>query len=249
MRRVGDPQLTARLHITFGRLEGRAGHFDRALRHFELGHTCWLSRRISGFRLLLTLVSRAFSLYWAMSSEAVECATAGGSAAQAERMVSRQARGGLQFGVPQSRPGRHRATERQLKVAADEDTVGNSYGLVLLDTRAQLAMKRGHLREAEELLTSEETLPPAATPWYALSVSYTLVRALLLQNKISAAKEVALEGESRARKARYELIRGGFSSFHRGGGCCLILASLRSLRCLRVRTERRDRLRHAAPCP
>ena len=39
VRRVGDPQLTARLHITFGRLEGRAGHFDRALRHFELGHT------------------------------------------------------------------------------------------------------------------------------------------------------------------------------------------------------------------
>ena len=35
--KVGDPQLSARLHISFGRLEGRAGHLERARRHFDLG--------------------------------------------------------------------------------------------------------------------------------------------------------------------------------------------------------------------
>ena len=33
---VPDPQVRASIHLTFGRLEGRAGHLRTALRHFAV---------------------------------------------------------------------------------------------------------------------------------------------------------------------------------------------------------------------
>ena len=37
--RAGDPQLTARVHLVFGRLEGRVGHYETAIRHLSVART------------------------------------------------------------------------------------------------------------------------------------------------------------------------------------------------------------------
>ena len=37
--RAGDAQLTARVHLVFGRLEGRAGHYETAIRHFSVARS------------------------------------------------------------------------------------------------------------------------------------------------------------------------------------------------------------------
>jgi len=210
VRHVGDPQMTARLHITFGRLEGRAGHFDRALRHFELGHSmlalapnCRLQAAADlGHSSILTLTGDV--------AGAVDRAIRGGSSADQSGWSRGKLVAACNLAYLNLVMGDTDSAERQLEAAAKELGLDDSYDLVLLDTRAQLAMRRGDLLHAETLLRSRDCLPSTTARWYGLTIRYTLVRALLLQDKFAEARELALEGESCARQARYESMAKSF---------------------------------------
>ena len=57
--RSGDAHLSVTTHLTFGRLEGKAGHFDVARRHFGIAReSCFVSRMLGSW-LRPILTSRA----------------------------------------------------------------------------------------------------------------------------------------------------------------------------------------------
>ena len=190
--KVGDPQLSARLHISFGRLEGRAGHLERARRHFDLGRKLlgmapneWLSASVrSRWSAVLTLLGDA--------TGAMEMASRGARSSSASgwsrgKLVAAANLAHLLVSV-----GRLDEAEAQLGLARRQEFRSGADDLVLADTSAQLAICNGDFERAETIVLEQEKRAESFGPWYGLRLRYTLIRLLLMQGRNVEARQVAI---------------------------------------------------------
>ena len=190
--KAGDPQLSARLHISFGRLEGRAGHLERARRHFDLAKKLlelapneWLSASVDlDESAVLTLLGDA--------TGAMELASRGARASSASgwsrgKLVAAANLAHLLVSV-----GRLDEAEAQLASARRQEFHSGTYDLVLADTSAQLAICNGEFERAENILLEQEKRAESFGPWYGLRLRYTLIRLLLMQGRDAEAREAAI---------------------------------------------------------
>ena len=164
--RVGDPQVSARLHISFGRLEARVGHFERARRHFDLGRNLlalapsdWLNASVDlDESSVLTLVGDVDGAMELAQRGAANSASSGWSRG---RVVAAANLAHLFVSV-----GRFAEAKEQLEAANKQDFKSGAYDLVLADTRAHLAMSVGDLAGAESILRETEARAELFGPSY-----------------------------------------------------------------------------------
>jgi DNA-binding NtrC family response regulator len=189
--RVGDAQLSARLHISFGRLEARAGHLERARRHFDLGRKLlalapneWLNAAVDldecALLILLGDVNGAMEL-------ALRGATASASSGWSRgKLVSAANLAHLFLSL-----GRLDEAEAQLVEARRQTFHNGNYDIVLADTSAQLAICSRQFERAESILREHEQRAQSFGPWYGFRLRHTLVRLLLMQSRDEEAREIA----------------------------------------------------------
>ena len=163
--RCGDAQLTAYVHLTFGRLEARAERHDVARRHFQLARRLTeaepnlflLAAADLGEGVVLgTLgdLSGAHDLFAHGASLATECGWSKGRVAAAANLAY------LLVSL-----GRPAEADVQLKTAVSEPFETKILGLAIADTRATASLIRGNYPEGEAILRAAESRRPKPL-WY-----------------------------------------------------------------------------------
>ena len=180
--RCTDLQVRATVHLTFGRLEGRVGHFHTALRHFAIGrrllledHNEWIASAIdldeSSVLSLLGDVPGALELARRASSAATRSGWAKGKSIAALNTA--------QFLVSL---GKLSEVESHILLAEQGTFRTVVFDVALADTRAQLALCRGLDELAERTLLEAKEFSSSVPAWHQLTNDVTRNR-LLLQGR------------------------------------------------------------------
>jgi DNA-binding NtrC family response regulator len=189
--RCGIPTVTSATHLTFGRLEARAGHFQTARRHFNLSRTILGSESDLLLRASLDLdESSLLSLLddtsgaLRMSKRAAETAELSGWSKGIVAAAANCAYFSLALGDLDAAKGfLRRGTEQSFQ--------SPSYSVALDETNARLAFASGDPETAEAFLRRHEVTNPSVQPWYQLSAIETLVHILSSKGQWSEAIELA----------------------------------------------------------
>jgi DNA-binding NtrC family response regulator/Flp pilus assembly protein TadD len=199
----GDVHLSVFTHITFGRLEGKVGHFDAAKKHFALARrllveepSAWLASAVdldeSGVLSMLGDVDGAVELAERGAQHAQESGWSRGKVAAAANLaflyVSK---------------GRLADAETQFRRARQEPFDSPSYRLALADTRARAALASHDYRLAEQVLDSESA-NGSVQRWYDLVVQDTRARLLLLTGRAAEAAYSARSGMTAAKETNVQ---------------------------------------------
>jgi len=208
--RVGDPHLMAQLHLRFGQLEAKKGSLDRALRHFN---QCWHYLEHEPNCWVDGLVSLDASGVWsylgdttkgtAFANRALECSRQSGH----ERTRIGALANLCLLRLQQDEFG---AAEKFLAQALPGSALYPRIRLALLDTAAQIALRRGDLDMAQAnlaVLEDASRTSDTKTSWLWIAASATRVRLLLAQRQWERAISTA-EASYRAADARRDRILG-----------------------------------------
>jgi DNA-binding NtrC family response regulator len=189
--RAADAGLLARIHLVFGRLEARNGHWDIAFRHFGVVRRYLEERPNLFLQASLALDESSTKFLLGDFTAALDCATLGGQAAREsgwQKGVAVSAANCAYFAV---RLGLIREAEKHLSVAEAQRFTTPSLQIALLETRGQLALLRGDLTTAEELLSLRPALSKRVFSWYTLSLADSEIRVLLRARRWAAAVDRA----------------------------------------------------------
>jgi DNA-binding NtrC family response regulator/tetratricopeptide (TPR) repeat protein len=194
--RCGTAEVACATHLTFARLEARAGHFEAARRHFNLSRTllCEQSNLLlsacvdldeSSLRSLVGDFAGALEM---AKAAVVTSETSGWSkgivAAAANCAFFSLAIGDLD------------AASQFVRHASAQNFKSPSYALALDETIARLKSASGDWEDAEGLLRRYCQRTPTIQPWYQLSAAETLIRLLAAQGRWAEALEQAEQGLS-----------------------------------------------------
>ncbi|HXG72433.1 MAG TPA: hypothetical protein VNJ04_17655, partial [Gemmatimonadaceae bacterium] len=173
----------AKVHHTFGSLEARAGHFERALRHFEMARRSLADSPNSYIAAAVALdESSTRSLMGDMEvglSLAKEAAELAETSGWSKGVVASAANCAF-FCVVM---GRLRDAEGYLALAGRQRFSSSSYDFALSETHAQLLLAEGRLHEASVLLAEHCASSSGVAPWYVLSALDTQIRILNRQRR------------------------------------------------------------------
>ena len=212
--RGGDPQATTQVHVVFARVEGRAGHFDRALRHLKVARlvlerdpNLWLDASIDlALGSILSLMGDYATAYEAAQSakeKSVESGWAKGCAVAAANLAN------ICVFL-----GRFEEADRSLTEAPRAFVNHPTYVVAVAETRAQLAISRQDFETARRILSD---LPHRDAPnltWYSLSCRLTEARVLLALRRWHEALRCAAEGIRLTENAPFHPARAGLKFCH-----------------------------------
>jgi DNA-binding NtrC family response regulator len=187
----GDPQISASLHLTFGRLESRAGHFDLAQRHFHL--TRGLLEADPNQQLSAALDLDECSLLTLLGDvrKAIDLAARGGESAKASGWGKGKLVAAANLAYLLVSAGELTRACEVLSSARSQKFRSKAYDLVLSDTQAQMEFASGEIQQAEATLRTALAQSSGAPAWYRLSAEHTHVRVLLKQRRWSDAANLA----------------------------------------------------------
>jgi hydrogenase-4 transcriptional activator len=202
--RCADPQIKAFVHLTFGRLEGRVGHLQTALRHFAISRELltadqngWLASSLdldeSSVLFLMGDSVGALALAERGSVSANECGWAKGKLVAAVNLAHQL-----------MSLGRTSEAEALLGLAREQSFHSITTDVALAEIRAQVALSRGLCDEALAILIEAERVSDGVPCWYALANQTTHIRVLFrlghwqeavdrASNCLAAAKEAGAE--------------------------------------------------------
>ena len=186
--RSGDPSTLALTHHTFGRLEARVGHIDRALRHFAMARARLEETPNLYLRSAIDLDESSTRSFLGQLPEALDLAVSSSTAAVASGWSKGIVAAAANCAFFAAALGRVADAEHYLAVAENQRFSSPSYDLAILETRAQLAFLQGDFQRAESLLQARRRLD-AAGPWYSLAAAETEIRVLTRQQKWREAEE------------------------------------------------------------
>jgi DNA-binding NtrC family response regulator/tetratricopeptide (TPR) repeat protein len=197
--RSGDPQVRAAVHNVFGRLEGRAGRYELARRHFEVARG-------------LLLDSPNLRLSAALDNDDATLLALSGEFDRAFLLAQRSAKTAAESGYSKGTVtaactkayilAAQNKTEDaldELRSAADQPFRSTKYDFVAAETRALVAFQLGHYDEAHESLSAVKPGPEAGVRWYEVERDITRCRMMLrLKSWVEVVKcaEAALKRSS-----------------------------------------------------
>src|SRR5262245_32559464 len=177
--RSGDPQVRATVHNVFGRLEGRAGRFTNARKHFHLSRTllstehnlhlsasAWLDEAV--VLAIIGDIEQAIVFGETGVNEACESGWSRGKVAG----IGTLAHCYLQAGRVDEAIG-------HLDRAEAEQFSSANYSLAIADTRARVAMGEGNYERARVALDDALLKRHECEPWYVFSAEHTRLRLLM----------------------------------------------------------------------
>jgi DNA-binding NtrC family response regulator/tetratricopeptide (TPR) repeat protein len=186
--RSADPHVHAQVHLTFGRLEAKAGHFSVAHRHFSLARK---------------LLSSEHNLYLSSSIELDESVALwmAGDVAGATELAKRGSELATEIGWSRGCAvafanlaclfvcsGRLTEAQRQIEAAQSEPFSSPSLRLALADTKARALMASGDHAAANRALSDYES-ETSVQPWYRLTAEQTRVQLALIAGEWKEALE------------------------------------------------------------
>ena len=169
--RSGDAHLSVSTHLTFGRLEGKAGHFDVARRHFGIARKVLL-REPNAWLLAATDLdeSSVLSLCGDVIG-AIELAKSGGASADESGWSRGRVAAAATLAFCYLSIGNFADAEVQFSRIERERFNSPSYRLALADTKARAALAAGDWTRAEEILDSCSSELNSVQRWYRLDGS------------------------------------------------------------------------------
>ena len=202
--RCTDLQVRATVHLTFGRLEGRVGHFHTALRHFAIGrrllledHNEWIASAIdldeSSVLSLLGDVPGALELARRAAKAATRSGWAKGKSIAALNIA--------QFLVSL---GKLSEVESHVLLAEQGTFRTVVFDVALADTRAQLALCRGQDDLAERTLLEAKDFGSSVPAWHQLTNDVTRNRLLLQRGRFHEALPLIRGNIKAAQESGYE---------------------------------------------
>jgi DNA-binding NtrC family response regulator/tetratricopeptide (TPR) repeat protein len=203
--RCGRAAVSASTHLTFGRLEARAGRFNAARRHFTVSRSLLASEP--------NLLSSA-SLDLDESSLHALLGDTLGALEMAKRAVAMTEVSGWSKGIVAAAAncaflsltiGDLDAAKTFVQNAAVQSFQSPSYNLALDETKARLESVSGNPQAAEALLREHQRQTTISIqPWYQLSAAETLIRLLAAQGRWKESLEQAERALNFAKKTGTE---------------------------------------------
>ena len=208
--RCADPIALVPVHHTFGRLEARVGHLDRALRHFRMAHRALSEAPNLYLEAAVSLdESSTLSLtgdYASALALAMKAAAVAAESGWSKGIVAAAVNCG-HFSILLGQP---HECERYLNIAHRQRFSSPSYEMALRETRARLLLLQGRIIEAETLI-AEQQANATVNPWYLIQAADTHVRILNRQGRwadaIAAADRVLADCDIVAAKPLEALLR------------------------------------------
>jgi DNA-binding NtrC family response regulator len=196
--RAGDPQLTARVHLVFGRLEGRVGHYETAIRHLSVARAVIESDPNLWISAALDLDMASVLGLKGHFTAAVELALKGAEAASASGWAKGQAMAGSNLAYFYTMLGKEAEAARWLNTIPAVFRSQPAYCIAITETLAQAALCKGNFEEAASLLEEPEIEHLPNLRWYGLSRHITRTQVMLGQGDWMRAKQYAEAGMSLA---------------------------------------------------
>ena len=192
--RSGDVQSVSQVHLVFGRVEGRAGHYDRALRHFEISRAVlgsepnlWVDAAIDlGQASILSLIgdhSTAMEVTQRARLKSQESGWAKGCAVAAVNLAN--------MWVLLGEPERAEEVLRESPASFPENP---TYSVAVAETRAQALICRHDFEGARAVLAEIRLEDAPNLGWYKLSCFLTEAQVLIALESWEEALECAAAG-------------------------------------------------------
>jgi DNA-binding NtrC family response regulator len=196
--RAGDAQITARVHLVFGRLEGKAGHYDTALKHFDLAravlsvdHSLWISSAIDLDHASIVGLCGDYI-------GAVKLASRGMSDATASGWLKGQALAATNLAFFHAMLGNDAEARHCLESTPGRFAATAAYRIATAETLAQLAFSSGDFHGALEILNDTESESPDSLCWYEVSRAITRAQILLASGDNHGAERCATDAIPKA---------------------------------------------------
>jgi transcriptional regulator with PAS, ATPase and Fis domain len=199
--KAGDPQLTAHVHLSCGRLEGRAGHFETAHRHFALVRE--LLEHSPNLRLSAIADHDEGCVLGTAGdmNTALQLVDRGTQLSEQSGYSKGIAIGAGNRGHVLAALGRYDEAERHLKIAEELAFENAAFVLTKSLTRADIATRMGRFDVAESILQAQAAQMPTVALWYVLERELVKARLLLRQQRWSEALLCAESGRRNASAA------------------------------------------------
>ena len=208
--RSGDAHLSVSTHLTFGRLEGKAGHFDVARRHFGIARKVLLREPNAWLMAATDLDESGVLSLCGDVVGAIELAKSGGASADDSGWSRGRVAAAATLAFCYVSMGNFADAEAQFSRIERERFNSPSYRLALADTKARAALAAGDWTRAEEILDSCSSELNAVQRWYDLTARHTRVRVLLARRRFEDARVLSDQGISAAAGARVEPLVAAF---------------------------------------
>ena len=192
--RAADPQVAARVHLSFGRLEGRTGNLDVALRHLTVARdvlkaddNLWISSAIELDRATVIALFGDFE-------EALRLTIAASEQAAQSGWSKGQAMAAANIAYLCVMLGKENDALRWLKTTPPQFRNQPSYRAAIAETLAQAEFCREDFAAAELLLGAPDPGPIPNLKWYEVQRHITQSQILLARGEWMSAKTAAETG-------------------------------------------------------
>ena len=215
VHRSGDRQILADAHITFARLEARAGGIQQATRHLD--HANRLLREQQN-KWLAASAKLTYAIVLSVQGDlqgACDLAETAGIEAADAGWIKGEAIAAANLAFFHVGAGHLDAAERSLERAERIGYVSPSYLYALRDTKMALAVATQNYSESERLWSDGQDALRGVASWYKLRACHTRVRTLIRQSRPADALLLAESGKEEAGHLRNEFFKLRISAEHR----------------------------------
>ena len=188
--RAGDAQVSARVHLVFGRLEGKAGHYDTALRHFDVAREVLDTDRNLWIGAAIDLERASVLGLCGDYAGAVNLASRGAADAIASGWLKGQALACTNLAFFCVMLGRDADARRWLENMPYHFRQTPVYRVAVSETLAQAKFASGDFNGALRILDETDVDGDAHLDWYRVSIAITKTHVLLAQGDYSTAKRL-----------------------------------------------------------
>jgi tetratricopeptide (TPR) repeat protein len=199
---AGDPQVTARVNLSMGRLEGRIGNFDIATRHFDLARKILEKDQNTWIDAAIDLDEASVLGLRGDYDAAVQLALRGAASASTAGWAKGQALAAANLGFFYVMLGQETEALRWIKTAPHQFRQQPAYRLAIAETLAQAEYAKQRFEQANDLLDCSEFGRPSNLSWYDLSCHVTRSRIMLARGDYASAQACAEAGLSLARESQ-----------------------------------------------
>ena len=205
VHRSGDRHTLADAHITFARLEARAGGIHQAKRH--LRHTERLLREQEN-KWLGASAKLTYSIVLSLQGDlesACEMAELAGHEAAGAGWIKGEAIAAGNLAFFHVSAGRLSAADQSLLRAEQTGFTSPNHDYALRDTRVALAVATQNYSESDRLWADGQKALRGVATWYKLRACHTRVRSLIRQGRPADALALAEHGATQAAQLQNEL--------------------------------------------
>ena len=207
--RVGDPQLHALVHLTFGRLEAKAGHLDGAKRHIKLARIALQFDPNLQLDAAVDLDEAAVLWLAGDIGGAIDLARRGSASARESGWARGRITAGANLAWLCVCARKLTEAREHLRATLDEPSLSPSLQLALADTEARLLMAEGDLGTIAAKLGARAS-DPTIESWYRITAEQTHVQALLLMSRPAEALKRAERAIAVAQATKLDSLLSSF---------------------------------------